>query len=155
MVNHSLCLQLSQMTLSSVTLFPMHPSDDDVDLGTLSTSRLDKSQAQRRREGLEQKMCKEGRADLAKQVVKVDSASKMQSLRRQLEGMKDEQTKRDKERKEGKKVSKMSTKTREQEVADSKTVDQNPDAEKMAKQAQQNLKATEEQRKQEVTTEGG
>ncbi len=130
-------------------------SDDESEFGTMSSSRIDKSQAQRQREGMEQKARKEGRLDLAKQVMKVDNATKLQSLRQQLEGLKADQTKQDQEKKDPKKVSKMSTKTREQEIADSKNPNQKPDAESMVKEAQRNLKATEEQRKQEVTTEGG
>jgi hypothetical protein len=113
--------------------------------------------ANRKRKGMEDKMRREGKALLAQQVVKVDNAAKLQSLRQQLEGLKAAQDKKDKNAKQESKVSKSGTKTREQELAQAKqaAAEMRPDAGQMAKQGEQEHKATEEQRREEVTTEGG
>lgn len=134
----------------------MFSSDDDFEL-SLSSQRGMEAGANRKRKGMEDKMRREGKALLAQQLVKVDNASKLQSLRQQLEGLKAAQDKKDQAVKQDGKLSKSGTKTREQELAQAKqaAADVRPDAGQMAKQGEQEHKATEEQRREEVTTEGG
>jgi hypothetical protein len=135
----------------------MLSSDDDFEL-SLSTQRGMEAGSARKQKGLADKLRKDGKELLAKQVVRIDNSAKLQSLRAQLDGLKAAQDKKDQESKNAQKnISKTGTKTREQELAQAKesAADVRPDAGQMAKQGEQEHKATEEQRREEVTTEGG
>ncbi|HRH92982.1 MAG TPA: hypothetical protein PKV72_00450 [Candidatus Peribacteria bacterium] len=135
----------------------MLSSDDDFEL-SLSTQKGMEAGSARKQKGLAEKLRKDGKDQLAKQAIKIDNSAKLQSLRAQLDGLKAAQDKKDKDSKqEQKNAGKAGTKTREQELAQAKesAADVRPDAAQMAKQGEQEHKATEEQRREEVTTEGG
>ncbi len=134
----------------------MYSSDDEFEL-SLSSQRGMEAGANRKQKGAQDKLRSEGKALLAQQVVKIDNSAKLQSLRQQLEGLKGDQDKKDKQSKQEQKISKSGTKTREQELAQAKqsAAEIRPDAGQMAKQGEQERKATEEQRREEVATEGG
>ena len=132
------------------------PFDDDSDpQASSSSSTYFESPTKAKRDALQQKLAKQGLASLSQNPGAGDlKGLKLQVLKQQVEGKKDEEKKRDQGVKD-KQTPSSGTKTREQEIASERNPDPKPSAEQAVKQSAKDKKANEELQKNEVQGEGG
>jgi hypothetical protein len=126
----------------------MMRDDDDLELSlSMSDPARIESSAKAKRKALEQKLKEK---NLSKVVPPGADKSKLKLsvLRQQMEGKKDDETKRDREEKNKSKTS-LGTKTREQEIAAAKLdAGAKPTADKMVEQSEREEKTKEDMQRQ-------
>jgi len=130
----------------------MMVTDDELELSASDPARIESS-AKARRKALERTLKKEGLDN------KIDTAAvdknklKLDVLKQQLEGQKDEETKKDDKRKERGNRS-FGTKTREQEISAAKlTADTTFNPDKLVQQGKQEEAVKKERQKEEIQQE--
>jgi len=132
-------------------LFLMFP-DDELDLSASDPARLE-SPAKARRKAFEQKLRKEGIDRKVNPASADKNKLKLSVLKQQMEGQKDEETKRDD--KQNKKMDRsFGTKTREQELREAKlTAQTQPTADLSVQQAKREDTAKKEAQEHEIQQE--
>lgn len=131
----------------------LYDNDDSELLISSSDPRALESSTKARREALKLKLKKEGFQPSQDGNVDPKQALKLSLLKSQMDGKKDEETRKAREVQRG---STHGTKTREQEIASGKmTADAKPSAQDIIRQEAESEAHDDEIQKQEVTGEGG